>query len=536
MYNILDTENWLVFEHQLGTIYWQASITGQLPIEVTTTNPLVWALRQKGNWGAIIVKEDVAHLLCDQARSLPLLYVKTKHGWDIASDVNTLIAAHPELKLNKDAAKEFAHFGYVIGHETLLSDVFSARYGAITTLSASGEVTQEPLIETVRADAGTELAAIEELSINDFLELFHAELLKAFQFTLEEAKGRQLLVPLSGGADSRLLLAVLKELNAPNVMCFTYGQPGSTEAKISEEVARRLGYDWILVELKPAEMAAKWREAEGFLKATWTGQSLPHIQDWYALTQLQQHPQVEAGAIVLPGHTIVGNEHDEWCAEPDRNFTKRDVVKLYIDHHGVLQGKPKDAASFYTVNKLSFLVRDYWTGKRPENRLETLVALNVGERQAKYISNSVRAYEYFGFDWAFPMYERGVWETWINAPQQFHEGVRLEYVKYANELYRHVSGNDLPYFKGAMQNVPPGTVEILRTILKKTRLLNLANHVLSVRTQLNHPMGFHALVTSIPKRELAFKLARGESLLGIYANLFLANEWVPEADVIPGHQ
>lgn len=537
MFKLVDQNDWVHLpDSGIGNLYWKSTIKGHLPTQLDTTDPLEWAAAQKGNWGAIIIKDDEALLLCDQARSIPLLYLQNESGWDVASDVNALIAAHPELRLNKDAAAEFRHFGYVLGSDTLLENVFSARYGTITKLTKLGEVTQTPLIETIRAASGTELAEIEKLSTEEFLELFHEELLKAFQFTLNEAKGRQLLIPLSGGADSRLLLAVLKELNAPNVLCFTYGQPGSVEAKISESVAQGLGFDWILVELKPTEMAAKWREAEGFLKATWTGQALPHIQDWYALTQLQQHPQVEAGAIVLPGHTIVGNEHDEWCAEPERTFTKRDVVKLYIDHHGILQGNPKDAATFYTVNKLSHLLRDYWTGKTPENRLETMVALNVSERQAKYISNSVRAYEYFGFDWAFPMYERGVWEAWINAPQQFHEGVRVEYVRYANELYAQISGNELDYFKGAVQNLPSGAVQVVRTALEKTHLLSLANRALSVRTQLNHPMGFHALVADIPKAKLAMKLSGGTTLFGIYADLFLADQWVPGSHIMPPYE
>ncbi|MCS4484029.1 asparagine synthase-related protein [Gleimia sp. 6138-11-ORH1] len=533
MIQVLDSTNWIILEHQLGRIYWHGTISGQLPNQIDTDDPIQWASAQQGNWGAVILQEDKALLLCDQARSIPLLYLETENGYDIVSDVNALIAHHRELTLYPEAAAEFRHFGYVLGTDTLLKGVHSVPFGAMVRLRVGKAPKRVPLISTIRAKPGTELAKIEALSTEEFLELFYAELKKAFQFTLAQAKGRQLLIPLSGGADSRLLLAILKELNAPNVLCFTYGQPGSPEAHISESVAKGLGFEWILVELKPTEMKEKWQEAEDFLKATWTGQALPHIQDWYALTQLQNHPQVEAGAIVLPGHTIVGNEHDEWCAEPELHFTKRDAVKVFIDHHGILQGKPKEAASFYTVYKLSHLLRDFWTGKAPENRLETIVALNISERQSKYISNSVRAYEYFGFDWALPMYERSVWDVWINAPQQFHESVRVEYVRYANELYSRISKVELDYFKGAVQSLPSGAVRVVKTALEKTHLLNLANHTLSVRTQLNHPMGFHALAGEIPKAKLALKLAGGATLFGVYADLFLTDQWVPGSHVMP---
>lgn len=533
MFQILDSHNWQQFTHpQLGTLYWQSSLRNHLPQLLETSDPVEWAAAQQGNWGAVFVQADRALLLCDQARSIPLLYFRSEGAYEITSDVNQLIARHPDLALNEAAATEFRHFGYVLGNDTLLQDVHSAPSGTVTTLQLEAEPTYRELISPVRATDNPELQAVEALSTDDFLTRFHTELTKAFQFTINQAQGRQLLIPLSGGADSRLLLALLKELEAPNVLCFTYGQPGSTEAKISESVARGLGFDWIFVELQPEAMREAWKQAESFVKYSWAGQSLTHIQDWYALLQLQNHPQVEKDAIVLPGHTIVGNEHDEWCADPAVAFSEEDAVNLYIEHHGVLQGKPKQAATEYTKAKLRPLVNQYWTGT-PDNRLETLVALNVRERQAKYISHSVRAYEYFGFDWAFPMYERSVWDLWINAPQQFHEGVRVEYVRYANELYTEMSGVELDYFKGAVQNLPSGLVHQVKTVLAKTGLLNLANHLLSVRTQLNHPMGFHALVGAVSHHMLAWQLLSGTHILGVYANQFLDNTWVPGMQVIP---
>ncbi|EEH63788.1 hypothetical protein HMPREF0044_0807 [Gleimia coleocanis DSM 15436] len=534
MFNLLDLSAWTYFpDHSLGRLYWRSSVSGHLPTEVTTADPLEWAQAQEGNWGAVVLREDSALLISDQARSIPLVYLRNESGFEIASDINAITDVHPDLTLNSLAASEFRHFGYVIGEDTLFEGVKSAPFASVFELKADGSSTTTPLISCIRASQDSALAAVEKLSASEFLELFHAELLKAFEFTLKIAAGRQLLIPLSGGADSRLLLAVLKELNAENVLCFTYGQPDSREAQISKSVAEGLGFKWIFVELQVDEMQRAWADAEGFLKANWVGQSLPHIQDWYALTQLIKHPEVESDAIVLPGHTIVGNEHDEWVCSPDVSFTMRDAVKIFIAHHGVLQGKPKQAEIPYTISKLATLFARHWTGASLENRLETLVAVNVSERQAKYISNSVRAYEYFGFNWAFPMYERGVWDVWINAPQLFHDGARVEYVKYANDLYAKMAGQELVYFGGPAQQLPSGAVNVLKTVLSKTGLLDTANHLASVRTQLNHPMGFHALVPNLSQRQVAAKLLRGATLLGIYADLFLADRWVTDSEVIP---
>lgn len=534
MFRIVDGNNWVeIPDSSVGHLYWRSSVSGHLPAEVDTADPLIWAQAQEGNWGAVILREGSALLISDQARSIPLVYLRTESGYEIASDINAIIDTHPNLTLNSLAATEFRHFGYVIGEDTLIEGVKSAPFACILELKADGSAATTPLISCVRAQQGSELARIAQLSTDEFLELFHAKLLQAFKFTLQVAAGRQLLIPLSGGADSRLLLAVLKELEADNVLCFTYGQPDSKEALISKSVAEGLGFKWIFVELNAVEMQRAWANAEGFLKANWGGQSLPHIQDWYALTQLVQHPQVDSDAIVLPGHTIVGNEHDEWVCDPAIALSTRDLVKIFIEHHGVLQGKPKQAEIPYTISKLAALFAQYRTGDYAENRLETLVAVNVSERQAKYISNSVQAYQYFGFNWAFPMYDREVWDVWINAPQQFHDGARLEYVKYANNLYAQLSGQELTYFGGPAQQLPSGAVKVLKSVLSKTGLLSTANHLASVRTQLNHPMGFHALATGVSQPQLAVKLLSGATLLGVYADLFLADRWVPGSHIIP---
>jgi asparagine synthase (glutamine-hydrolysing) len=56
------------------------------------------------------------------------------------------------------------------------------------------------------------------------------------------------VVPLSGGLDSRIIVAMLKRLGVEDVICFTYGKKGNREAEISRQVAEALGYRWYFVE------------------------------------------------------------------------------------------------------------------------------------------------------------------------------------------------------------------------------------------------------------------------------------------------
>ena len=62
---------------------------------------------------------------------------------------------------------------------------------------------------------------------------------------------KQIAVPLSGGRGPRLVVSALKHLGAKNVTCYSYGPQGNFEGKIAKLIAKRLGFDWVFVELTP---------------------------------------------------------------------------------------------------------------------------------------------------------------------------------------------------------------------------------------------------------------------------------------------
>ena len=97
---------------------------------------------------------------------------------------------------------------------------------------------------------------------------------------------------------------MLKRLGVDDVICFSYGQKGSYEAEISKKVAEVLGYRWYFVEYTndkwyqcchSFEMAAYNQYAGNFV-------SLPHIQDFLALQELQKEGKIPKKSVFIPGH------------------------------------------------------------------------------------------------------------------------------------------------------------------------------------------------------------------------------------------
>ncbi|MDO5727566.1 MAG: hypothetical protein Q4Q03_06555, partial [Bowdeniella nasicola] len=375
-----------------------------------------------------------------------------------------------------------------------------------------------------------------DIDPNDVLPTFDNLLMEAMAGFLRRVDGRQILIPLSGGADSRLLLALLHRLGANNVMTFTYGKANAREPGISRDVAHALGYPWRFVELDAKRMYSQWHRprTSQFLRDTWTGVALPHIQDWYALTVLANDPDIAPDAVVTPGHTIVGKAHADWSIDPRIPIDTRAMTKILADHHLALQGQSEYGMNVaYARDRITSFLRRWWPNEDPELRRAIQVGYNLEERQAKYISNSVRAYESFGFDWALPMYERPLWTYWLGVPLEFRDSARTRYVHYAHTIHARAAGADVDYITGPANVLPQGPMNIVRTTLEKLHLKQRVDATYRALVELHHPMGYEALVGDLSRAALAARLFGGTSIIGVYCDLFLANRWAPGDGIVP---
>lgn len=489
----------------VGTVYFRSAIPGVSPQDAP--DPESFARAQKGQWGAVIERGDEIVAITDGPRSYPLLFTEDA------------LASHPAAlglrALNTDAAAEFRHLGFVSGTDTLLEGVRSVPAGSIMTLkegTAHHSYHQPPI--TSEIFPGTP----EEFMIR-YDELTRA----AFDQLLEAAAGRQLLIPLSGGIDSRFIVALLRDAGAPRVLCYTYGLPGASEPEVSRRVAERAGFDWLGIELDIPKMREQWCQPEtaSFLSDTWGAQGLPHIQDWYALRQLRANPKVDSDAIVLPGHTVVGNHHDDWAFE--RDLSTRETAEILARKHATLQGHPEYVLRAASPRaKLTEFIRSH-----PGSPARQFNAANLLGRQAKYITNSVHAYEHAGFSFALPLYDRPLWEHWLVAPPSIYESERKIYRAYVDRVFdERPEERDTEYFEAPMNRLPTPLATGLRRTVDMLGLKDRLADIYRALVEMRHPLGLHAFTADLSQPQIAKSLLSGTALLGLYTDLFLSGRWL----------
>jgi asparagine synthase (glutamine-hydrolysing) len=282
----------------------------------------------------------------------------------------------------------------------------------------------------------------------DFYELSESQLLQklddifvsAFSRLIESTvkQGKKLVVPLSGGLDSRVIVAMLKRLGIDDVTCISYGREGNRQSMISKKVAKALGYDWLFVKYT----TSKWHECYNSEEANsfqlWAGNltSLPHMQDFLALRELKNQGKLPENSVFVPGHSgdmLAGSHIPHYYLDASRNYDLETFLVDSLKKHYILWKWPSEYEFEHTFRekiKKSIGVMEINNNETCANAVELF---DFNERQSKLIVNSTRAYEFFGYEWRIPFWDTELINFFLKIPIEQRIGQRL-YKKYARDL------------------------------------------------------------------------------------------------------
>jgi len=360
----------------------------------------------------------------DGVRSYPLFYCPGG-GASFTPDPRELTAAGLGGAVDEISLLEMLLAGYVTGGGTVYTGVRQLGPGEVATHPAGGAVriaryyTFFP--RALRAD--DEAALVRALG-----EATDA----IFARTVAEVAGRPVLVPLSGGLDSRLVLSKLVEHGCPDVRAFSYGPPGNGEAAIARRVADRLGVPWFfLPSTRRAARAAfvsperrhYWARADGLA-------TVPNMQEFLVFKLLFDAGRLEPGTVVLNGQSgdfTSGGHIPQALMEPGArmdHLLERLIAKHYALWPNLAQGAGFEAVRARIGARVQDLCGEAWPGM-PHGAAYAFDAWEWAERQSRYVVNQQRVYDFFGLDWMLPLWDREYLALWRDVPASWMLGQRL---------------------------------------------------------------------------------------------------------------
>lgn len=390
---------------------------------ITTKNQLIEKIHKvKGIFSVIIQTDDGVVFAVDRTRTFPLFYSVNAEG-GVVSDDSNYIRDMLNLSIDKESIQEFLCTGFVTGNKTLIKHIEQCQAGEVVSISnntVSSKFYHDYLVTEL--ELSKERRNLLDKKFMDILE-------KISNRIVSFARGRQIVIPLSGGFDSRLVLSLIKNKGYENVVCFTYGKSSSPEVQISKRVAEKLGYRWYFVEYNRDTIPSSFTETDIFRQHclfSSNNTSLFHLQDYFAINYLNENGIIDNNAIIIPGHTgdFLSGAQLKNC---EINITRESLSECILDKHYGLS-KYNFVSEKKVEDYISALDKEYLSYSIYEN-------FNLKERQAKFIVNANRVYEFFGYQHMIPLWDFDLVEFFRCLPIEYKIEVCLYNEFIMNELF-----------------------------------------------------------------------------------------------------
>ena len=405
-----------------------------------------------GFYSIIINDNEQILLISDVMRTFPLFYSTSNNTIEISDNINFFSNKSIDQKL----CNELIELRYIVGNNTIYKDIYQMQSNEIITINNNGKIKSERYY-----DFKSQNKLIEKKDVfKNITTTFDLAIDKLIKY----ANGRPIILPLSGGYDSRQILLSLHKKKYNNVICYTYGKNIKEEALISKKLAEKMGYKWYFIKYDNKKMKKIYYNKKMYgnlVDYISRGFSSPHIQEWASIKYLKENDLLPNNSIIAPGFTgdALSGSHISKEFFTKKEYTKEELLKQIIDYNFIITNN-------YTDNALR-LENTLSIKKNKLNLQETLDYYNkydFEERQVKYITNSVRIYDYYGYEWYLPFWDKGYINTWMNIDIK-HKYNRNALAEYFNNEY-HDLMKEIPIYQKETKNKNKNIIIKIINILK----------------------------------------------------------------------
>lgn len=474
----------------------------QLFTKLNSPTEIATKLQDLNGFFSVVVRTPTSIIFAvDRVRSMPIFYAICGNQFYLSDNPRWILKEAKLWGWDRCSQVEFLLTGYVTGPHTLQNEIRQVQAGELIWVDLrTGTVHSERWYRYLPVSK-------ENGDMGVLLERLDRVARKAIGRLVEFAAGRPIVIPLSGGLDSRLIAVHLKLANYQPIYAFSYGRPGNAEAEISRKVAQQLGIEWKFVPYSLERWNAWYRSSEwqAYVRAADGLASVPHLQDWPAIWELLSRRDVPDHSVFVPGHTgdfISGGHIPVELLRPHCAHVEG-VVEAVRKHHYCLSsiekvaertGVPISIANDCIRRRIQTAIGDVKISS-VEDAVSAYESWEWQERQAKFIVNSVRVYEFWKQAWWLPWWDAEFMDFWQRVPLRYRVRKQL-WVRYVEQVQREVNVSaPIPIsilkpesrFKRFVRSLP--YVDRLLWIRRRRKLLQQYYH---------HPLAWHGITE--PKR------------------------------------
>jgi asparagine synthase (glutamine-hydrolysing) len=367
---------------------------------------------------------DFAFAAVDWVRSIPLAFARCGGRWQIDDQALRLRdqAGLGQSNIDSDAALAIAMSGYTIDIATLYRGLYQLGPGEFVLFTGDGDPQRHRYYcyRPWRADKPPYDAHRAKSELRDVT-------LGIIDTMMKSLDGRELVVPLSAGRDSRLIVSAAHHLGYRNVRCFAYGRSGNFEAKASKAIADKLGFPWRFVPTGVAFMRRYFKSDQHhrYVAFSDSTQSTPFIQDLPQVQMLKREGFIPSDAVLCNGnsgdyisgaHIIPAMQQEPTNLSQDAR-TQRIVDALTGKHFALWRDlmTPGNRARIAQALDSSMTRAGAMLGSAADD-YGLYEYAEFQDRQCKYVITGQRIYEFLGHDWRLPLWAKPYLDFWEGVP------------------------------------------------------------------------------------------------------------------------
>jgi asparagine synthase (glutamine-hydrolysing) len=388
------------------------------------------------NFSIVVSTENSCILAVDHIRSIPIIYASIDGDWYVDCRSSRILSIMDNRDVDIESSLSVAMSGYTIGDKTIYQSIKSLVAGQIIILKKPTSINKIQYYQYIPDS----LCYSNSNKLEYELEQVTLNILKK---TIDSLNGRQAIIPLSAGYDSRLIASGFKYLGYENVKCYSYGFE-NYESDTSKIIANMLGYDWkfIRLDIKKEKKFYKSNEFDGYLEFSDVTTSIPVVRWLSTVRIIKESGWADEDAIFINGNSgdfISGGHINSaiYKEEKQGNSNSQKSIDLmlssFLEKHYNLWGRLYNEQNKGIIK--SALLHEYNKLLKHNENISVSAAYESIEyfhRQSKYVVSAQRIYEYYGYEWRLPLWDVEYLKFWSK--------VSID-LKYKQKLYKDMLYN-----------------------------------------------------------------------------------------------
>lgn len=203
--------------------------------------------------------EEKLFVISDRYGTRPVYYYFDENGFMFAPEVKALLKANIGGNIDYTSISELFHFNHLFGNKTLFENIKEVPEASYITYQ-KGKLSVHKYWDFPEYPEAYEKTKFSKNEITGYLEEMQDVFTRSMKRQMSQ-NAEKILIPLSGGLDSRYVIGYASELDVDPLVAFTMGPENSGDQMYGKLVAKQLAAEHFEFEVKPEDI---WNDASYF--------------------------------------------------------------------------------------------------------------------------------------------------------------------------------------------------------------------------------------------------------------------------------